>query len=164
MVTFNRGALNSPQVVTVETFKNESEAERMTGGNKVPGQALSDYVHVDDFAASATLEMPVNGIADNAKIYRANARSQWAYLELDTRAVNGMAVASTSEGGVFVVAQEQVAIYVSVFTVVLIIAVLVVAIGGVGIYFKCRPEKWQATKSKLTDGATNLKRSFADKV
>lgn len=168
-VVFSRGTLNSPEVVNIETYTNEEQVVNMTG-NKAPGQPLSSYIRLDDFTPasgrSASIEMSVSGVNldSNTKIYRANANSQWSFQELETRNVNGMAVADTNQGGIFVVAQQQVAIYVTVATIVLILAVLVIAIGGVTIYFKVRPEKWQATKAKVSGGAMSFKRSFAKKV
>jgi hypothetical protein len=169
MVTIQRGTLNSPQVVGIEKYSSEEQVVNMTG-NKVPGMQVSDYISVEGLnlgQRSATIQMSVSPMAaldSNTQIYRANANTQWAFLRLDSRAVNGMVVADTSEDGVFVVAQQQVAIGVSVATAALIIGVLALAIVGLVIYFRVRPEKWTTAKDKVSGGLNNVKRSFAKKV
>ena len=168
-MTFKRGDLTSARVFQMHMFTNESEAQRMTDNNKSPGRTVSDYYFIDDFetsmGTSAEVEISIDdSTATNVKIYRANANSNNVFQELSTKTVNGRAVASTDEGGVFVASTPVVAVYIIVATIVFLLIVIIIAVAAVVIYFRVRPEKWKATKSKVSGGVTSIKRSFAKKV
>lgn len=168
-MTFKRGDLTSAKVFQMHKFTNESEAQRMTNNNKSPGRTVSDYYLIDDFetseGTSAEVEIAIDdSTATNVKIYRANANSNNVFQELSTKTVDGKAVASTDEGGVFVAGTPVVAVYIIVATIVFLLLIIVIAVVAVAIYFRVRPEKWKATKSKVSGGMTSIKRSFAKKV
>ena len=157
----------------MESYPTENEAldmiEDMTGvSTSGPGDEVSQYYLVDpidefhqDASDSAEIQIELDSSsATNVKIYRANAGTDWRFRELDTRTSNGMAMASTREGGMFVAASPAVALYISIATVVFFLVIVTIAIVGVVIYFRVRREKWHAVKN----GMKNFKRSFTDKV
>ena len=161
----------------MESYSSEDDAldmiEDMSGvSTSGPGDEVSQYYLVDpidEFHQDATDDAEIqieldSSSATDVKIYRANAGSDWRFRELDTRTSDGMAMASTREGGMFVAAAPAVTLYISIATVVFVLIIVTIAIVGVVIYFRVRREKWRAVKSGVSKGMKNFHRSFTDKV
>ena len=175
-VTFDRGTLTEPVFVRLEVYPNSSYAldiirEAAGYGISEPGSAVSRYYRLDpasDFhvnSGQAQIQIPIDDrTATNTKVYRASASSAWQYEELDTTTTDGMATASTSTGGVFVVASPVVTAWIVASVVVVILLLVLVVVGGVTVYFIVRREKWRATKEKVKSGMNSVSRSFSRKV
>ena len=132
---------------------------------------MSGYYRVDptsDFhvnSGPAQIQIPINdNTVTNVKVYRASSSSAWQYEELETTTVDGMATASTSTGGVFVVASPVVTVWIVASVVVVMLLLVLFVVGGVIVYFLVRREKWYATKEKVKSGMNSVSRSFSRKV
>ena len=106
-----------------------------------------------------------DGAPSRTKVFRASPQSDWSFVELGTEVVDGRAVASTNQGGIFVAAsQPNVALIagLSVFGVFMFIIIL--SVGGLIIYFVVRKDKWQKTKENVYKAKMKVTRSFAKQV
>lgn len=175
-VNFDRGVLTEAVTLRLQMYSNSSAAtsavSELAGADiPEPGSSVSnfylldptDQFHTDSGMAEIQIELQ-DSTATNYKVYRANEASGWQYEELETEEVDGLATASTSTGGVFVVASPIVTAWIVVSVVLVILFLVLFVVGGVVIYFIVRREKWHSTKDKVSSGMKNISRSFAKKV
>jgi hypothetical protein len=138
-----------------------------------PSVITSSYVSVDppttfegvNSMATIRMEFDSQLVESGISIYRANLNSAFVFQALDTDVVDGMAVAQTDQGGIFVVGSGvnfALVIGLSVMGVVLLIIILMVV--AVVIYFVARPDKWKSTKTGVKKTQMKVKRSFARQV
>ena len=136
-----------------------------------PGDVKSSYILITsdgdsetltpDTQNSVTISMMLDDDArSDTKMYIANKNTGGSFRELDTNVENGMATASTNEGGVFVAASPVITAYITVATVLFVLAVISIAIIAVVIYFRVRREKWHRVKNTFT----GCSRSFQRKI
>ena len=78
--------------------------------------------------------------------------------------INGRAVATISEGGVFVVTTPIATAFAIVGAVIVVLVIVSIAVIGVIIYFAVRRDKWTSAKTKVSTGMKSFSRSFAKKV
>ena len=173
---FGPDALDDASIFRMDEFTNTSSAEDMLGVSAPPGQQVSSFVLISpptsfpnsgENAGMGMVALPVDTdiSSDNIRILRANANSNWEFVELDTRVENNMAYADTSQGGVFVAnAGLNTGLVAGIVVAVFILIVATLAIGGVVIYFLVRREKWQKTKDNIQKYKTKVTRSFAKQV
>ncbi len=162
----------------MEEFRDPQDAVDMAEGqggssiDKPSGDRYSPYVSLQPYTtfAEAGQEVTIaidlhSGAPSDVKLYVANPRTNWNFVEMRTSTDDGRAMASTSEGGVFVATAEQdltwIAGVVVAFVVIVVIVLVVVA---VIVYFKLRPEKWAKTKDNVKKAKIRVTRSFATKV
>ena len=162
----------------MEQFPNISAAEEMLDISEPNRETVSEVVFVApvgrfpniDMAndETATIAMPFDASSvssENIRIRRANAASNWEFVELDTRVEDDMARAETSSGGVFLVSSElNAGLIAGVVVAAFILLVIGIAIGGLVIYFVVRREKWRKAKQNVHKLKTKVTRSFAKQV
>lgn len=160
----------------MEQFANTSFAEDMLDISEPSGETVSDFVLVTPHTEfpdldtsegkTATIAIPIDtSVETDIRIMRANAASNWEFVELDTRVEDDMAYADTSAGGVFVAnAEINAGLIAGVVIAAFVILVIAFALGGVVIYFLVRRDKWQKTKENVRKMKYKVTRSFAKQV
>lgn len=160
----------------MEQFPNVSSAEGMLGITEPTGETVSSFVLVSpmtrfpntgDDQQAAVISIPIDaGVSsNNIKIMRANAASNWEFIELDTEVEDDMASADTSQGGVFVASGElNTGLIAGIAVAAVFLVVLGIVVGGLVIYFLVRREKWQKTKDNARKLKYKVTRSFAKQV
>lgn len=177
---FERGTLQSPNVITLMEYRNASAAVADVEGLANEGELLnapanlnSPFVSVfphDRFEGATgmgeiAIMLDPSVSHSGVTIHRASPNSDYVFVQLDTQIIDGRAVAQTNEGGIFV-AGSGVNYSLVVGLVVAGIVLLLVAIVVVGtiVYFVARPEKWQSAKNNVKKTQMKMKRSFARQV
>ena len=173
---FTQGTLLGATDFRMEQFPNASLAEAMLGISEPDGETVSDFIFItphSEFpdidtgnAETATVAMPIDtSVETDIKIMRANAASNWEFVELDTRVEDDMAYADTTAGGVFVAnAEINAGLIAGVVVAAFVLLVIAIAIGGLVIYFLVRRDKWQKTKDNVRKIRYKVTRSFAKQV
>ena len=176
---FDRGDLTQASMLNMEEYSDSDAASdfvmQMSGSrtSDAPGNQVSPVISIQPFTqfpgaqgeAQVTIDIDSSAAREGTKIYRASAANNWAYVALDTQIVDGRAVASTNQGGVFVAATEvSTGLIVGVVIASVIILLVVVIVVGMAIYFASRPDKLKSTKEKIVKTQNRVKRSFAKQV
>lgn len=177
-LTFERGDLTSPNVITMSEYRNASAAVADVAGLanegeliNTPSNLASPYVSVmphgqfEGANGMATISIKLNSGSSGATIRRANPNSAWVFVPLDTQIVDGQAMAQTNQGGIFVAGSGfnyGLVVGASVAGVVVLLVILIVV--ATVVYFVVKPEKWRKTKENVAKTQMKMKRSFAKQV
>ena len=176
-IEFAANDLDGPVEFTIEEYSNEDDALAAAeaqggGGDKPSGDEDSPYVlihPVGKFSASgqeAVIAIDLDsGASSSATVYRANPSSDWEFVSMDTEVRDGKAMTTSDEGGIYVASSEPNLLWiVGVVVAVVFIMIVVLIIGGMLIYFRVRPEKWEKTKDNMRKAKIRVSRSFAKQV
>ncbi len=162
----------------IEEYRDAQDAVDMAegqGGTNIDspsGDRYSPYILVlplTTFAnagESVTLAIDLDSDAPgDVKIYMANPRTNWNFVEMRTSESGGMAMTSTDEGGIYVASAQQDLTFIAGIVVAFVVIVVVVAVVvSTIVYFKVRPEKWAKAKDRAKKAKIRVTRSFATKV
>ena len=163
-------------IFRLEEYSEEEDAMQAAqdrGGTiDPPSEIHSSFLLLDPFnqftaeGEEAEVSIALSGDPPSgSRIYRASPQSDFSFVGLDTEVVDGRAIASTNQGGIFVVAsQPNVALIagLSVFGAVMFLILL--SVGGLIVYFVIRRDKWQKTKQNVYKAKMKVTRSFAKQV
>ena len=173
-LVFTRGTVSMPSVITMSELSNITDAMKLVGRNNLPPNIVSSFIMVDPpntFPGSlreAQIELDLDNQVTSAagvSVYRASEESDWIFERLDTSTAGGLAMAQTSQGGLFVASSKvDTGLVVGVVVAILILLVIAILVAGVIIYFRARPDKFASVKSSLSKTPMKLKRSFAREV
>ena len=179
-ISFNQGDLTEPNMIRMDVFRDPQDAmtEVMEGAGSEenvnpPGNTVSQFIRIDPprmfdgvmSAATVTISIDEKAENDRTTIYRASEQSGWMFEPLDTEIVDGRAVASTNQGGIFVAASGvNYGLVVGVVVAGVVLLIVILAVIALVVYFVVRPEKWRSTKDNVHKAQTKMKRSFAKQV
>ena len=165
--------LNMEEYLESETVREIVTSMSGAPPSNEPSDRVSSTITVRPFnqfagaqrEATIMIQVDETSARDGTQIFRASPNNGWIYVPLETEIVNGMAVARTNRGGVFVVAVAvTTGIIVGVVITLIILSLIASTVIGLYIYFRQRPEKLKSTKDTLAQTQSRVKRSFAKQV
>lgn len=175
-VMFEEGDLMGAVVFRLEEFSEEEDAmqaaQERGGTIDPPPEIHSSFVLLDPFVqftaeneeAEIVIDLPGDP-PSGSRIYRASPQSDWSFVGLETEVVDGRALASTNQGGIFVVAsQPNVALIAGLSVFGFVMFLILLSIAGLVVYFILRRDKWQKTKQNVYKAKMKVTRSFAKQV